>query len=182
MYRLKRIAQLANGKTLDIGYAAKPNPFLRGEVYGLDQETAPTPPNYKATLTGDASQLAELDERFDSITAGEIIEHLDNPRQFLADCYQILKPGGRLIISTPNPYYPPFALTEWLMSPRFFFSHDHVYIFPPRFLVRLMQRHGFEQVKTYSGGLIIPFILKELPFPRPFCYAIIYAGTKPGLP
>lgn len=40
--------------------------------------------------------------QFDAITASEIIEHLENPRHFLRQCFALLKPGGKLILSTPN--------------------------------------------------------------------------------
>ena len=38
----------------------------------------------------------------DCITAAETIEHLDDPRAFLRQCRALLKPGGKLVISTPN--------------------------------------------------------------------------------
>ena len=40
--------------------------------------------------------------RFDAIIASEIIEHLENPRQFARECYALLEPGGRIVLSTPN--------------------------------------------------------------------------------
>jgi len=39
---------------------------------------------------------------YDAVTATEIIEHLENPRQFLRQCFACLKPGGKLLLSTPN--------------------------------------------------------------------------------
>lgn len=41
-------------------------------------------------------------EPADCIVAGEVIEHLSNPGCFLAAAAGCLKPGGRLIITTPN--------------------------------------------------------------------------------
>ncbi|MBP1202287.1 SAM-dependent methyltransferase [Duganella sp. 1411] len=38
----------------------------------------------------------------DHICALEIIEHLENPRHFARQCFQVLKPGGTLLLSTPN--------------------------------------------------------------------------------
>ena len=45
---------------------------------------------------------AEFAGRFEGIVATEIVEHLENPRHFLRQCFSALKPGGQLILTTPN--------------------------------------------------------------------------------
>lgn len=50
----------------------------------------------------DAERL-DLDGRFDAIVAGEVIEHLANPGQFLESARGHLTCDGRLILTTPNP-------------------------------------------------------------------------------
>lgn len=52
-------------------------------------------------LTGDVESL-ELNSRFDAIIALELIEHLVDPLQFLRRMRSLLRPGGRLVLSTPN--------------------------------------------------------------------------------
>lgn len=42
------------------------------------------------------------DNSVEKIYAKHIIEHLDNPRQFLREFYRILKPGGTAFIETPH--------------------------------------------------------------------------------
>ncbi len=39
---------------------------------------------------------------FDAVTAVETIEHLENPWHFFRQCARLLKPGGRMILTTPN--------------------------------------------------------------------------------
>lgn len=39
---------------------------------------------------------------FDCISALSLIEHLLNPCRFMSDAYRVLRPGGRLVVLTPN--------------------------------------------------------------------------------
>lgn len=45
---------------------------------------------------------AVIDGGWDAIVALELIEHLENPRHFLRECSRLLRPGGVLVLSTPN--------------------------------------------------------------------------------
>jgi len=45
---------------------------------------------------------ASLRQGFDCVIATELIEHLENPRHLIRQCHELLKPGGLLIISSPN--------------------------------------------------------------------------------
>ncbi len=40
---------------------------------------------------------------FDYVTMDQVIEHVSNPVEMLADVGKVLKPGGLLVMSTPNP-------------------------------------------------------------------------------
>ncbi|MBN2392396.1 MAG: methyltransferase domain-containing protein [Anaerolineae bacterium] len=178
MYRLRKMAQFASGKILDIGFADQPNPYLRGEVYGFDRQPTRKPVNYTDLITGDVVDLIQHPECYDTILAGEIIEHLEHPRRFLEACYHLLRPGGCLVLSTPNPYYPPVVWLERLMIRRYFYAEDHYNLLLPRFLLRMVEQAGFRDVRAYSGGIVIPGLNWTLPFPRAYCYAIIYVGKK----
>ena len=169
MYRLKKMASFAKGTILDIGFTDQPNRFLRGEVYGLDiNKPVSVPSNYKGFLVHDAMKLTTIKERYDTILAGEIIEHLEKPHEFISGCYEILNPGGILVISTPNPYYFPIASLEMLMIRRFFYARDHVNLYLPRFLVRMMERYKFSNVRIHSGGVDLPIVKTNIFFPFPF--------------
>lgn len=40
--------------------------------------------------------------KLDVVTSFQVIEHVDDPTEFLADLAQLLAPGGRIVIATPN--------------------------------------------------------------------------------
>jgi len=55
--------------------------------------------------------LAErMPQAFDAITCMEMLEHVPDPAAILADCRLLLKPGGKLFLSTINRTARSFAL------------------------------------------------------------------------
>ncbi len=70
---------------------------------------------------GDAAALPFPADSFDLIVSFETIEHVPEPTKFLDECARVLRPGGRLVISTPNvtvynpgndPSHNPFHCSE----------------------------------------------------------------------
>lgn len=58
-----------------------------------------------SVVLGDGTQLPFADEHFDAITSFETLEHLHARGDFLRELDRVLKPGGILILSTPNANY-----------------------------------------------------------------------------
>ena len=54
---------------------------------------------------GSCSSLPHPEASFDLVVAFEVIEHLENWRELLAEARRVLAPGGRFIVSTPNRLY-----------------------------------------------------------------------------
>lgn len=44
----------------------------------------------------------ELSQSFDAIVCCEVVEHLENPRAVFRKLFSLLKPGGAVIVTTPN--------------------------------------------------------------------------------
>lgn len=57
-------------------------------------------------LVAAAESLPYPDNYFDTILSNEVIEHVQDDRQSLAEMVRVLKPGGRAIIFCPNRWYP----------------------------------------------------------------------------
>lgn len=111
--------------------------------------------------------------------AGEILEHLEAPVDFLRRCCGLLTQGGLMVLSTPNPNSPVERLLTITMSRRFFYTSEHVCIYPQRWLVRMMENAGFRGIRLYSGGFPVPLI-GLVPFPRPWCHQTIATGIREG--
>lgn len=181
-YRLKKIAHLVQGKkrVLDLGWADIPNKYLNNEtVIGLDLSNRELPPNYSEAYTGDVMKLPEPFEagNFDTIIAGELIEHLEQPVDFLRKCNLSLREGGVLVLTTPNPNSPIERILTLPLSRSYFYTQNHIMLYPQRWLIRIMEIAGFSNIKLYSGGMPLP-IIGLIPFPRPWCYQTIAIGDK----
>jgi 2-polyprenyl-3-methyl-5-hydroxy-6-metoxy-1,4-benzoquinol methylase len=54
------------------------------------------------TLDLDSGNIPLADASMDVVTAVEVIEHLENPREFMRKLVRLVKPGGWVIVTTPN--------------------------------------------------------------------------------
>jgi ubiquinone/menaquinone biosynthesis C-methylase UbiE len=59
---------------------------------------------------GDATRLEFGDESFDALTMFDVLEHITDDRRAVSEALRVLKPGGYLLLSSPNeqwrfPYY-----------------------------------------------------------------------------
>lgn len=76
-------------------------------------------------------QEMHLGEAFDVIVGGELIEHIENPGRFLNNMRSHLAPGGRLILTTPNPFYLLEQLQILLFGRLHLFNAEHVMWYCP---------------------------------------------------
>lgn len=91
--------------------------------------------------------LREWAGKIDHAFSIQVIEHVRDPRSFLADIRPLLQPEGRLVISTPNR---SDVLMELLPDefPAFFYRTVHRWYFDAQSLANCARRAGFEVVET----------------------------------
>jgi 2-polyprenyl-3-methyl-5-hydroxy-6-metoxy-1,4-benzoquinol methylase len=81
---------------------------------------------------------------FDVVMFYHVIEHVPNPQELLATIYKILKPGGKIIIGTPN--IGSFAAKRFKGNFRLLGS-GHLILFNPKSLENLATSIGFKKEK-----------------------------------
>ena len=102
--------------------------------------------------SGDIREIKFPDNSFDAITLSHTIEHFYSPLESIRRCHQLLKKGGKLIITTPNAnslsHQRYGVYWRGLEPPR------HIQIFTPNSLSSIIVRAGFSNkiVDTLSTG------------------------------
>ena len=56
-------------------------------------------------------------ERFDAVVLSEVIEHLEDPFAFIDQLRRLLKPGGRIILTTPSRSFAGHPFQAWATDP-----------------------------------------------------------------
>lgn len=102
-----------------------------------------------------------INQKFDAVVAGDIIEHISNMGLFLDNMKRHLNPDGVLIIHTPNP----FGITRFyhmLVKKYVEVNPDHVCYYDLMTIKQALKRHGYEVVEDHYVHGLNPPILKKI--------------------
>lgn len=83
------------------------------------------------------------DDEFDVVLSLETVEHFDDPRRFIKELGRVTRPGGTLLLSTPNVLWEPVHALAAITG----LHHSEG---PHRFVTRRRLREAL----TYAGFLI----------------------------
>lgn len=120
-----------------------------GEVVGIDRDPEGVrrmrEAGYGPLFVADADRLA-VRGAFDTIVAGEVLEHLGEPAAFLRGAREALAADGRIVLTTPYPFSALYVLYALKNFPRTCENPEHVAWFCPATLSELVGRCGLEVV------------------------------------
>lgn len=132
---------------------------------------------------GDVETL-DLGRTFDVVFAGELIEHLERFPDFFDTVRRHLTPGGKLVLTTPNP----FALSCFVyrFSKDVWVNSDHTCWFCEHTLPTMAARNGFEVESISYVAHPTPGTVRRLlanavraPLPDRLAWGTLMAVAKP---
>lgn len=168
----KSLADYGCGPGTFLSILGEVNPEIRAvgvdlgskQIEFAKREIAPKFPGGRISfeaLTSEQPTMSALDHSLDAVTSIEVIEHLHPfyAHQLLLESRRVLKPEGKLVITTPN-YRSLWPLIEFgleRMSPVKY--HDqHISKFTPSALVKFVESAGFTVEKVETTFVIAPFL------------------------
>jgi dolichol-phosphate mannosyltransferase len=95
------------------------------------------------------------DRSIGTLITSEVIEHVTNADDHLAEAARVLRPGGTLIAGTPDYDKWLWWVIEWVYGKVLpgAYAHEHVTHYTHASLAASLERHGFEALECrYVGG------------------------------
>lgn len=156
---------------LDIGCGYYPQNLINLEnkikkAIGIDKDVPDkTFSNKISFIKADLGKKIPLaDNQFDCVLILAVLEHLEYPEEIIRECYRLLKPGGRLIVTVPSNYSKPILLMLaglGLISREEIFSHKHY--FSKKDVEDMLANARFKKVisKSYNCFLNLLFVFEK---------------------
>lgn len=122
--------------------------------------TAAGSPAHAAFLQADAQAIGLASDAFDTVVCCETLEHLHEPRAALAEVARMLRPGGRLFLTTPNYLGPMGAYRGYLRLTGRRYTEEgqpvNRFLLAPR-LRRWVRSAGLQIVSWDTTGHYLPW-------------------------
>ena len=153
----KLLAAVGTGRrVLDVGcssgYLARPLAERGNTIVGieLDPEAAREAEAFcERVLVGDVEtmELPLEAASFDVVLCGDVVEHLRDPEAALARLRPLLRPGGRVVLSTPNVANWAIRLAllagRWRYTDRGILDRSHAHLFTRSTLRETLEGAGY---------------------------------------
>lgn len=100
-------------------------------------------------LCGTLEESCFSSNSMDAIVLSHVIEHVHNPTETILECYRVLKPGGRLVLATPN--HESWGHSRYQEKWRGLEPPRHLFVFNRTSLLRLLRQAGFRKINLRSS-------------------------------
>lgn len=110
-------------------------------------------------IRGELRAQYQLQEHFDAIYMGHVIEHLYEPLTLLQECERILKYNGRIVIVTPNT--ESWGSKHFQQSWRGLEPPRHLHLFNQDNFCKLTKKAGFLCERIFTTGKGAGYILGQ---------------------
>jgi 2-polyprenyl-3-methyl-5-hydroxy-6-metoxy-1,4-benzoquinol methylase len=160
------------------GYLAEHLQALGASVVGLemDEKAAAYAQRFcDAVYVGDVEtmELPFEPSSFDAVLCGDLIEHLRDPAAFLRRVRPLLRPGGRLVLSTPNVANWSIRLSllfgRFRYTERGILDRSHAHLFTRKTLLETLEAAGYRVVEL---DFTVPVPVFSLPRVEAIAHAI----------
>lgn len=107
------------------------------------------------TIIGDLMQLPFEDGSFDFVMSTEVIEHTPDPKVALKELARVVKPGGRILVTTPCKTWQPVVRAASTLKLRPFQGRENFSW--PRVGRRILEDCGVDVTKCFGFNLLPVF-------------------------
>lgn len=112
-------------------------------------------------VLGDLLERHFKENYFDMILCNHVLEHIEKDLEVLKMLYKILKPGGILILGTPNEGVFIWQLNYKVIQPSIMRKTDHVHFYTVKKLKQLLGKAGFAVKETKLMGWGLPHTMAD---------------------
>ena len=154
--RFKIITKLAKdaGAILDIGCGSSKILGALDNVIGLDilmRKLRYGRKHGKPLFNASVFNLPFKDNTFDCVICSEVIEHVPADKSTFAEMTRVLKPGGRLILGTPDYGRWRWRFTEWVYEHVIpgGYAEEHITHYTQKSLTELMESLGYTSKENH---------------------------------
>jgi|GEM_PF-3461411 len=117
---------------------------------------------FAAGVEGDGARLGFRDGAFDLVLATEVIEHLERPVTLLDEARRVLRAGGALVLSTPNPIAIHDLMYRVKRRIRGYDVNEHPGLMLPWSLRRALTARGFRIEQWRTCNFAYPYPVGDL--------------------
>ena len=130
--------------------------------------------------------IAANESKFDVVCGVEVIEHVENPWNYIRGLVRLVKPGGVVLITTPNT-------TAWLSRLHFLLSgtflhfqadslaHGHINPISTFELNLIMERTGLSDIEIRPAGTLPPVYCSGIKNTIASFFALLFRPLQSGI-